>query len=119
MGRRRESRRDGARDGASLRVGAEDPRGLTRGPAVGLTFDGASVEAYAGESVAAALHAGGVRALRRTRDTGAPRGLFCAIGSCHDCLVRIDGSGPVRACLTPVRDGMTVTAHALDDGPPS
>ena len=105
--------------GQSLRVGAEDPRGLTRGPAVALTFDGAAVEAYTGESVAAALLAGGVRALRRTRNDDAPRGLFCAIGSCHDCLVRIDGSGPVRACLTPVRDGMTVTTHVLGDGPTS
>jgi len=100
----------------SLRVGAEDPRGLTRGPSVSLTFDGAAVEAYLGESVAAALLAGDVRALRRTRGEGAPRGLFCAIGSCHDCLVRIDGSGPVRACLTPVRDAMTVTTHVLGDG---
>jgi len=100
----------------SLRVGDEDPRRLTRGPEVQLTFDGAPVEAYAGESVAAALLAGGVRALRRTRNGDVPRGLFCAIGSCHDCLVRIDGSGPVRACLTPVRDGMDVTTHVLGDG---
>ncbi len=113
------SGREGRSVGAhtpSLRVGAEDPRGLTRGPAVGLTFDGAAVEAYAGESVAAALLAGGVRALRRTRGSDAPRGLFCAIGSCYDCLVRIDGSGPVRACLTPVRDGMAVTTHVLGEG---
>jgi sarcosine oxidase subunit alpha len=108
--------RDAGEPARSLRVGAEDPRGLTRRPAVGLTFDGATVEAYAGESVAAALLAGGVRALRRTRGSDAPRGLFCAIGSCYDCLVRIDGSGPVRACLTPVRDGMAVTTHVLGDG---
>jgi len=108
---------------ASLRVGSDDPRGLTRGPAVELSFDGTPIEAYAGESVAAALHAADVRALRRTRHGDAPRGLFCAIGSCHDCLVRIDGGGPVRACLTPVHDGMSVTTHVLADGsgtgPPS
>jgi len=103
----------------SLRVGDDDPRGLTRGPAVTITFDGTPVEAYAGESVGAALLAADVRALRRTRHGDAPRGLFCGIGSCHDCLVRIDGSGPVRACLTPVDDGMTVTTHVLGDGTPS
>ncbi len=80
-----------------------------------LTFDGVRVEAYAGESVAAALLAADERTLRRTRNGGAPRGLFCAIGSCHDCLVSIDGSGPIRACLTPVRDGMAVTTHVLED----
>jgi sarcosine oxidase subunit alpha len=102
-----------------LRVGAEDPRGITRGAPVHLTFDGADVAAYDGESVAAALLAAGTRTLRRTRRGGLPRGLFCAIGACHDCLVRVDGSGPVRACLTPVRDGMQVTTHVLGEGGPA
>jgi len=102
-----------------LRVGDEDPRGLKRGAPVRLTFDGRPVEAFDGESVAAALLAGGVRATRLTRRGGRPRGLFCAIGACHDCLVRVDGSGPVRACLTPVRDGMTVTTHVLGEGGPA
>ena len=103
----------------SLRVGDEDPRGLTRGARVELTFDEVSIEAYDGESIAAALLAADVRALRRTRRHEAPRGLFCGIGACHDCLVRVDGSAPVRACLTPERDGMAVTTHVLGEGGPS
>ena len=103
----------------SLRVGDEDPRGLTRGAALRLTFDGLDVEAYEGESIAAALLAAEVRATRRTRNGDRPRGLFCGIGACHDCLVRVDGSGPVRACLTPVRDGMAVATHVLGEGGPS
>ena len=102
-----------------LRVGAEDPRGLSRGPAVRISFDGEPVHAHEGESVAAALLAADHRATRLTRRGGRPRGLFCAIGSCHDCLVRVDGSGPVRSCLTPVHDGMAVTTHVLGDGGPS
>ena len=102
-----------------LRVGDEDPRGLTRGAAVRMTFDGAAVPAFEGETVAAALLAADVRTTRRTRRGGLPRGLFCAIGACHDCLVRVDGTGPVRACLTPVRDGMHVTTHAVGEGGPS
>ncbi len=104
---------------ADLRVGDEDPRGLTRGAPVRLTFDGESVDAFEGESVAAALLADDRRAIRVTRRGGRPRGLFCAIGACHDCLVRVDGSGPVRSCLTPVRDGMAVTTHRLGEGGPS
>lgn len=101
-----------------LRVGDEDPRGLTRGAPAHVTFDGEPIVAYVGESVGAALLAADVRATRTTRRGGRPRGLFCGIGACHDCLVRIDGSGPVRACLTPVRDGMRVTSHVLgDEGP--
>lgn len=103
----------------SLRVGDEDPRGLTRGAPVRMTFDGVDVEAYEGESIAAALLAAEVRATRRTRHAGRPRGLFCGIGACHDCLVRVDGSGPVRACLTPVRDGSAVATHVLGEGGPS
>ena len=102
-----------------LRVGDEDPRGLTRGAAVDVTFDGEPVVAFEGESVAAALLAAEVRATRTTRRGGRPRGLFCGIGACHDCLVRIDGSGPVRACLTPVRDGMAVTSHVLGAAGPT
>jgi predicted molibdopterin-dependent oxidoreductase YjgC len=99
-----------------LRVGDEDPRGITRGAPVGLSFDGEPIEAFEGETIAAALLAGGTRATRVTRRGGRPRGLFCAIGACHDCLVRVDGSSPVRSCLTPVRDGMQVTTHVLGDG---
>lgn len=102
-----------------LRVGAEDPRGLTRGAPVTFTFAGDPVPAFAGESVAAALLAADVRATRTTRREGRPRGLFCAIGACHDCLVRVDGSGPVRSCLTPVRDGMVVAPHVLGEGGPA
>lgn len=102
-----------------LRVGDADPRGLTRGAAVRITFDGVPVPAFEGETVGAALLAADTRTTRRTRHSGAPRGLFCGIGACHDCLVRIDGSGPVRSCLTPVRDGMAVTTHVLGEGGPS
>jgi len=118
-GRRERPRPPGTDPTTSLRVGDDDPRGLTRGPAVRITFDGVAVDAYAGESVAAALLAADVRALRRTRHQGAPRGILCGIGSCHDCLVRVDGSVPVRACLTPVRDGMAVATHVLGEGAPS
>ncbi|RCK68849.1 (2Fe-2S)-binding protein [Desertihabitans brevis] len=60
------------------------------------------------QSVGAALLAHGVRSTRRTRREGRPRGLFCGIGACFDCLVKVDGGPDVRACLVPVRDGMRV-----------
>jgi hypothetical protein len=96
--------------GDDLRA-AGDPRGLVRGPAVRLHLDGRPIPAFEGETVGAALLAAGVRTLRETRFEGRPRGLLCGIGSCHDCLVTVDGSGPVRACLTPVADGMRVATH--------
>ena len=71
------------------------------------TFDGDPVEAAPGASVAAALVASGRNAWRETRE-GAPRGLFCGIGICFDCIVEIDGESGQRACMIPLRDGMDI-----------
>lgn len=103
-----------------LRVDPDhDPRGLERGRALALTVDGVVVPAFDGETIGGALLAAGVRTLRATRFDGRPRGLFCGIGACFDCLVHVadaggDGPaplGPVRACVTRVTDGMAVTTH--------
>lgn len=81
-----------------------------RGRRIIFTFDGNPIEAYEGETIAAALHAAGIRVLSRTRD-GNPRGLFCAIGKCSSCLVTVDGIPNVRACMTLVREGMEVRSQ--------
>ncbi len=83
---------------------------LVRGARVAIEIDGAPAEAFLGETVATALLAAGRRAFRRTDRRGAPRGLYCAIGLCFDCLVRVDGRR-VRACQTPVAAGMRVTTE--------
>ena len=84
-------------------------RNVERGRAIQLTVDGEPFLAYEGETIAAALLAAGRRVLRHAEPKGDPRGIFCGIGVCFDCLVRVDGTRNVRACLTPVRDGMQVT----------
>jgi D-hydroxyproline dehydrogenase subunit alpha len=65
------------------------------------------VDAYTGESVAAALTAAGIVALHEAAD-GTPRGVFCGMGVCSECLVRVNGGGIYRACMLPVREGMAV-----------
>ncbi len=84
---------------------------VERGLAVTITVDGVPLTAYPGETVAGTLLASGRRALRRTRH-GEPRGVFCGIGLCFDCLVTVNGSPNVRACLTPVAAGMVVETGA-------
>jgi aerobic-type carbon monoxide dehydrogenase small subunit (CoxS/CutS family) len=81
-----------------------------RGPAVTITVDGTPIQAFLGETVAGALLASGQRAWRRTAQ-GEPRGLFCGMGICFDCTVTVDGIPNVRACLTPVSDGMEITTE--------
>ncbi len=79
------------------------------GPArLRLSFEGRAIDAAPGDSVAAALLAAGVGATRETPVSGAPRAPFCMMGACFECLVEIDGEENVQACMTPVRDGMTV-----------
>jgi D-hydroxyproline dehydrogenase subunit gamma len=80
---------------------------LSRGPAVSILLDGRPVRAYAGESVAAVLLAEG-RTATRTTAGGQPRGLFCGMGVCFDCLVVVDGIPNTRACMTFVAEGMDV-----------
>jgi predicted molibdopterin-dependent oxidoreductase YjgC len=73
-----------------------------------ISIDGRRVETLAGRSLGAVLHQECDAAFRRTARDGAPRGLFCGMGVCFDCLVTVDGRSGVRACVTPVADGMAV-----------
>ncbi|MFO0995868.1 MAG: FAD-dependent oxidoreductase [Alphaproteobacteria bacterium] len=74
---------------------------------VAITFDGVPLDAYPGEVVGAALSAAGHLPLRQTQ-TGEARGLFCGMGVCSECLVRIDGEPNQRACMTRIRAGMAI-----------
>ena len=89
----------------------ESTHGLERGARVVVTLDGRPVIAYEGESVAALLIAEGITATRVTLG-GEPRGVYCGMGVCFDCLVVVDGVPNTRACVTWVRDGMTVERQA-------
>ncbi|MBW5487062.1 (2Fe-2S)-binding protein [Streptomyces bambusae] len=76
-----------------------------------VTFDGREIPALAGQTVAAVLWGAGIMAWRTTREGGAPRGAFCGIGSCYDCLVTVDGRPNQRACLVPARPGAAITTQ--------
>lgn len=75
---------------------------------VTFTFDGAPVTARAGEPIAVALLAAGVRVLRTMPHDGEARGGYCYSGRCSDCQVMVDGVPNVMACATPVQEGMAV-----------
>jgi predicted molibdopterin-dependent oxidoreductase YjgC len=85
--------------------------GVARGRALTIVVDGAPVSAFDGESIAAALLATGRRATRWTAGSGEPRGYLCGMGLCQDCLVTVDGAPNVRACMTPVREGLRVASQ--------
>jgi predicted molibdopterin-dependent oxidoreductase YjgC len=101
--------RDGV-EADDLRI--ERPRDIARGEPLGMVVDGRPLAAFQGESVAAALLASGRRSFRLSAHRGEPRGLFCGIGICYECLLIIDGIPNQRACMTPARPGMNVQTQA-------
>lgn len=85
---------------------------VERGKAVDVQVDGRQVEAFEGETIAAVLLANGIRRFRRTRQGNKPRGIYCGMGVCFDCLVTVDGVHNVRACVTPIKNGMRIDTEA-------
>jgi len=83
--------------------------GIARGKEIEIFVNGQPVRAFEGETIGAVLAAAGIRELRRTAQLQDPRGLYCCMGTCHGCLVTVDGQPSVRACITPVQAGQQIT----------
>jgi D-hydroxyproline dehydrogenase subunit gamma len=79
---------------------------IERGVALTVQVDGETITAYAGETLAASMLAAGRRTLRAAPRTGGPRGIYCGMGTCYDCLMVVDGRPNVRSCMTYVAEGM-------------
>ncbi|MCX2968593.1 MULTISPECIES: (2Fe-2S)-binding protein [Streptomyces] len=93
------------------------PAGLVRADsqsAMGIDYDGRKLPALPGQSIAAALWAAGIVSWRTTRRGERPRGAFCGMGVCFDCLITVNGRPNQRACLVPAHDGDTVTPQEGD-----
>nr|WP_228870663.1 (2Fe-2S)-binding protein [Streptomyces halstedii] len=101
----------GSPEGSAGSAGSAGPAGPGSGAGFEFSFDGLPVRALPGQSIAAALWAAGILSWRTTRLNGRPRGAFCGIGSCYDCLATVNGAPNNRACLLPARAGDTVTTQ--------
>ncbi len=85
---------------------------INRGQVFSITVNGQPIEAYPGESIATVLAIAGYRAFRATDASASPRGIFCGMGICFDCLVTVNGLPNQRACMTEARAGCEV--HVRD-----
>lgn len=89
-----------------------------KGKLVTFTYDGKELQGYEGEPIAAALKAAGVMVHRFTKKEHKPRGIFCAIGRCTDCVMVVDGKPNVRTCMISLAEGMKVqTQYGVSDKP--
>lgn len=85
--------------------------GIERGRQFEIEVDGEPVMAYEGETIATALLAAGKQILRWTHKREEPRGIFCGMGICFDCVMTVDGVPNVRTCITPAQPGMKVVTQ--------
>lgn len=91
-----------------MRIIEHPVRQFERGDLVHFFYNGQKLEGYSNETIAAALHATGVRRLGHSPELHRPRGLFCAIGNCSSCFMTVNGQPNVRICVTKLENGMCV-----------
>lgn len=91
---------------------------LEKGKEVAFFYNGKEYKGFEGEPIAAALKAAGIMIHRYTKKEHKPRGIFCAIGRCTDCVMIVDGKPNIRTCVTPLAEGMDIkTQYGVSDKP--
>jgi aerobic-type carbon monoxide dehydrogenase small subunit (CoxS/CutS family) len=80
---------------------------IVRTAEVSFTFNGKSLLAHKGESLAAALMRAKLLHLSDSPADGAPRGVFCCMGLCQECVVQVDGK-TIESCRLPVSKDLQV-----------
>ena len=94
-------------------------KGVKRGKSFKIEVDGEKLVAYEGETVAAVLMASGRRTFRWTEKKKHPRGMYCGIGLCHECMMVINGVPNTKACQTQATPGCQVkTQRGLESQVP-
>ena len=78
---------------------------------VQIFVDDKPIIAREGEMIASALIANGIFINRYTMHEHKPRGIYCAIGRCTDCIMTVDGVPNIRTCVTEVKGGMRITTQ--------
>lgn len=93
----------------------EDPIEPAAPPALTVIVDGERIPGVQGQTIAGVLLAADTLTLRRTAGGDKPRGVFCGIGVCFDCLVEVNGLPNVRACQRRAVDGDVVATRVESD----
>ncbi|MEM5789461.1 MAG: 2Fe-2S iron-sulfur cluster-binding protein, partial [Syntrophobacteraceae bacterium] len=81
---------------------------IDRDREIAFTYKGKPMKGLKGDTIATALYANGVRTFSRSMKYHRPRGLYNLDGYSSNCLMGVDGEPNVRACRTPLRQGMVV-----------
>ena len=87
--------------------------GETNRKTVDLSIDGQHVPALEGDTLMVAILTNG-RRLRRSEFGAEARAGFCLMAACQDCWVWTADGDRLRACDTPVRDGLSIVTEQPD-----
>ncbi|MDG4896885.1 (2Fe-2S)-binding protein [Mesorhizobium sp. WSM4976] len=79
-------------------------------------LDGEKCSALAGDTVLTAILASG-HALRNSEFGPEPRAGFCLMGACQDCWLWQERGPRLRACSTPVTEGMRLRTTTPENWP--
>jgi hypothetical protein len=97
-----------------------DPIRPASAEAVVITVDGTPVTGVLGQTLAGVLLSAGILDWRRTSRGDRPRGVFCGIGVCFDCVAVVNGLSDVRLCQRRARENDVVEFdRVLRASPPS
>ena len=77
-------------------------------PKVRISFEGEEILVDTNQSVASALVAEGFKYFRSSLKNQQPRGVFCMMGVCFECLLEINGRINQQACMIPVSENMVI-----------
>jgi len=80
-------------------------------------YAGKTYQGLEGDTIAAALYAGGVRIFSRSLKYHRPRGLYSLDGECSNTCMAVNGIPNVRTENTLLKKGMTVNAQNVKGTP--
>ena len=78
------------------------------GPTCTFEYNEKKLDGVIGDSIASALINCGEYGFRNTEGTE-KRGLFCGMGVCNECIVKVNGEEGLLACMTPLKPNMEIT----------
>ena len=81
---------------------------VDRNEQITIWVNGKSLTAYKGETVFSAMIANGLKTIRKSPALKNPRGGFCGMGVCFECLATIDGIPNLRSCMQEVKEDMRI-----------
>jgi hypothetical protein len=84
------------------------PEPIPANAGVPVTVEGSDIRVPEGASAAAAVLLAGFASIRDTPVNGTPRGPYCMMGVCFDCLAEINGVANRQSCMVTVAPGMAI-----------